>query len=80
MFSLNFYLYVVNVDVTKRKEKKRKKYSESVGVWLCFFYGFVIFIYFFYDKIAKTKEEFNILIGSRSRIINLYISCISNIR
>jgi hypothetical protein len=35
---------------------------------------------FFYDKIVKIKEEFNILIGSRSRIINLYVSCISNIR
>jgi hypothetical protein len=33
-----------------------------------------------YDKIAKIKEEFNILIDSRSRIINLYVSCISNIR
>jgi len=35
---------------------------------------------FFNDKITKNKEEFNILIFSRSRIINLYISCISNIR
>jgi len=35
---------------------------------------------FIYDKIAKNKEEFNILICSRSRIINLYVSCISNIR
>ena len=41
---------------------------------------FYFFIYFFYDKIVKIKEEFNILIGSRSRIINLYVSCISNIR
>jgi len=31
-------------------------------------------------KIAKIKEEFNILIGSRSRIINLYVSCISDTR
>ena len=38
------------------------------------------FFFFFYDKIAKIKEEFNILIGSRSRFINLYVSCISNIR
>jgi len=44
-------------------------------VFLYFFYG-----YFIHDKIAKIKEEFNILIGSRSRIINLYVSCISNIR
>jgi uncharacterized membrane protein len=35
---------------------------------------------FFYDKIAKNKEEFNILIFSRSRIMNLHVSCISNIR
>jgi len=40
----------------------------------------LFFIYICYDKIAKIKEEFNILIGSRSRIINLYVSCISNIR
>ena len=39
-----------------------------------------IFLLLFYDKIAKIKEEFNILIGSRSRIINLYISCISDTR
>ena len=37
-------------------------------------------LYFFYDKIAKDKEEFNILICSRSRIINLHVSHISNIR
>jgi len=44
-------------------------------------FAFVLFLYiYFYDKIAKIKEEFNILIGSRSRIINLYVSCISNIR
>jgi len=66
------------VDVTKkkRKEKKRKEkiYSESeCGV--C-----ILFMNFFYDKIAKNKEEFNILICSRSIIINLYVSCISNIR
>jgi len=47
---------------------------------MCVF-AFVLFLYiYFYDKIAKIKEEFNILIGSRSRIINLYVSCISNIR
>jgi hypothetical protein len=44
-------------------------------------FRFVLFFtYVCYDKIAKIKEEFNILIGSRSRIINLYVSCISNIR
>jgi hypothetical protein len=42
---------------------------------------FVCFLWiFFYDKIAKIKEEFNILIFSRSRIMNLYVSRISNIR
>ena len=75
MFSLKFYLYVVNVDVTKEKEKKR--YSESVCVCLYLFYGLFFIIH---DKIAKIKEEFNILICSRSRIINLYVSCISNIQ
>ena len=40
-----------------------------------------LFICIFYDKIAKyIKEEFNILIGSRLRIINLYVSDISNFR
>jgi hypothetical protein len=34
---------------------------------------------FFYDKIARNKEEFNILICSRSRIMNLDESHISNI-
>ena len=61
----------MNVDV---KEKKKKN-SESVCVCLHLFYE----CFFFYDKIAKNKEEFNILICSRSRIINLYVSCISNI-
>jgi len=42
---------------------------------------FVCFLWmFFYDKIAKIKEEFNILICSWSRIMNLHISRISNIR
>jgi len=42
---------------------------------------FVCFLWmFFYDKIAKIKEEFNILICSRSRIMNLHVICISNIR
>jgi len=44
----------------------------------------VLFVFFcecfFYDKIVKNKEEFNILICSWSRIMNLHISCISNIR
>ena len=51
------------MDVTKKKEKKRKrkKYIKSVCVFVCFFFMDV----FIYDKIAKIKEEFNILIGSR---------------
>ena len=44
-------------------------------------YFLYIYLYiFFNDKIARTKKEFNILIGSRYRFINLYVSCISNIR
>jgi len=35
---------------------------------------------FFYDKIAKNKKEFNILIFSRLRIMNLHVSRISNIQ
>jgi hypothetical protein len=46
--------------------------------FLYFVYEF-FFLFFFYDKIVKIKEEFNILIGSQLRIINLYVSCISNI-
>jgi hypothetical protein len=61
------------VDVKKEKKKKEKKYSESECV-VCFFYEC-----FFY-KIAKNKEEFNILICSRSRIMNLHVCHISNIR
>jgi hypothetical protein len=41
---------------------------------LYFFYGC-----FFYDKITKNKEEFNILICSQSRIMNLHVSRIFNI-
>jgi len=58
-----------------KKKNKKKKYSKSVCVCLYAFYGC-----FFYDKIAKNKEEFNILICSWSRIMNLHVSCISNIR
>jgi hypothetical protein len=42
-----------------------------------FVYGCIFFIY---DKIAKNKEKFNILICSRLRIMNLHVSLISNIR
>jgi len=44
-------------------------------VFVCFFMDV-----FIYDKIAKIKEEFKILICSRFRIINLYVSYISNIQ
>jgi len=44
-----------------------------------FVFVFWMFL-FIYDKIAKNKEEFNILICSQSRIMNLYVSHISNIR
>ena len=54
---------------------EKKKYNESECVVVFFFYGC-----FFYDKIAKNKEEFNILICSRLMIMNLHVSCISNIR
>jgi len=68
------------VDVTKKKGKQKRKEKNIVKVYECvcmfFFYG----CFYYYDKIAKMKEEFNILIGLRSRIINLYVSCISHIR
>ena len=64
----------------KRKEKKRKNKKNIVNVCdcICFIYCYIYI--FFNDKIADIKEEFNILIGSRLRIINLYISDISNFR
>jgi hypothetical protein len=35
---------------------------------------FVLWMFFlFYDKIEKNKEEFNILISSQSRIINIHV-------
>ena len=80
MFSLNFYLYVVNLDVTKERKRKEKKLKYSKSECVCLYLFFYFLYIFFYDEIAKIKEEFNILIGSRSRIINLYVSCISNIR
>jgi hypothetical protein len=46
-------------------------------VCVCMFYFMEVFIY---DKIARNKKEFNILICSWSRSINLYVRCISNIR
>ena len=67
------------MDVTKKKKKKKKeKDSENRCVFCILFMNF-FYLFFFYDKIVKIKEEFNILIGSQLRIINLYVSCISNI-
>jgi len=59
----------------KRIEKKN-----IVKVYVCVCICFMDVCFFIYDKIAKNKEEFNILICSRSRIINLHVSRISNIR
>ena len=64
----------------KKRKEKTKKYIVKVSVCLDFHLFIYVCMFFFYDKIAKIKEEFNILIFSRSRIINLYVSCISNIR
>jgi hypothetical protein len=41
-------------------------------------YGLYVFVDVFYDEIAKNKEEFNILICSRLKIMNLHVSRISN--
>jgi len=51
-------------------------YSESECV-VCIF---SMNVFFFMIKFAKNKEEFNILICLRLRIMNLYESRISNIR
>jgi hypothetical protein len=62
----------------EKKRKRKEKKKNIVKVYVCFVFFFMdVFIY---DKIAKIKEEFNILIGSQSIIINLYVSCIFNIR
>jgi len=76
---LSFESFVLCKRGCKRKEKERKRKENIVKMYLCvcMFYFMEVFIY---DKIVRNKEEFNILIGSRSRIINLYVSCISNIR
>ena len=49
-------------------------------MWLFICVLFFLYILFLNDKIADIKEEFNILIGSRFRIISLYLSDISNFR
>jgi hypothetical protein len=56
------------------KKKKKRKNIVKVNVLFVFFMDV-----FFYDKIAKNKEEFNIWICSRLRIMNLHVSRISNI-
>ena len=47
---------------------------------MCVCICFMDVFFFSYDKIAKNKEEFNIWICSRLRIMNLYVSRIPNIR
>ena len=51
-----------------KKKRKKEKYSESECVIYIFFMDV-----FFYEKIAKNKEEFNILICSWLRIMNLHV-------
>ena len=59
--------------------KKKKKGKNIVKVYVCVCMLFMD-VFFFYDEIAKNKEEFNILICSRLKIMNLYVSRISNNR
>ena len=70
------------MDVKEKKRKKKRKEIKivKVNVCVCMCFIFLYIFYFFNDKIADIKEEFNILIGSRLRIINLYVSDISNFR
>ena len=58
MFSLDFCLYVVNLDVTKkkkRKEKKRnkKKYSKSECMCLDLFYFLHMFVMIKLQRLKK---------------------------
>ena len=62
------------MDVKKKKKEKKRKNIVKVNVLFVFFMDV-----FFYDKIAKNKEELNIWICSRLRIMNLHVSRISNI-
>jgi len=59
------------------RKKEKKKNIVKVNACVCIFF---MDVFFFFDKITKNKEEFNILICSRLRIMNLHVSCISNIR
>ena len=78
------YLFWICIYICKygcKRKEKRKETKKIVKVYVCVFCicFYECFIYFLiYDKIAKIKKEFNILIGSRLRIINLYVSDISN--
>jgi hypothetical protein len=66
---LFFFYYVIKNKKSKKENKKNKK-----NACLCLFQGS------FYNEMAKHKEGFNILIGSRCRSTNLYESCISKFR
>lgn len=54
------------MDVDKKRKRKKKKNIVKVNVAVFFFMDV------FYDKDAKIKEEFNVLICSQLRIMNLH--------
>jgi hypothetical protein len=58
----------------KKIKKARKKTKKQKNACLYLFQGS------FYNEMAKHKEGFNILIGSRCGSTNLYESCISKFR
>ena len=62
MFSFEFFT-IYSVDVPKEKKEKKRKKENIVKVNVL--YVFCLWMFFFKDKIAKNKEEFNILIWSR---------------
>jgi hypothetical protein len=68
VFVLVFFYYVIK----NKKGKKENKKNKNACLYL--FQGS------FYNEMAKHKEGFNILIGSRCRSTNLYESCISKFR
>jgi hypothetical protein len=64
--------------VDLKKKRKRKKGKNIVKVYVC---DCILFMnVFFYDEIAKNKEEFNILICSWLKIMNLHVNRIYNNR
>ena len=73
IYQKSFWIFIICSEDVKNK-KKRKVYWK----WMCCLYC-IYECFFFNDKIAKNKEEFIILICSRLRIMNLHVSCISNI-